>query len=152
MYSTVPGEARCSGTVPLMISRKLVESFLRSGMRRALASLLLAVFSLPLFAPLVIANPASELPACCLRDGKHHCAMGGPQSGGAAGLHFQAKCPFFPQNQFLPGTGQWLFCRPASSNRQIAFLAFRAAFADSQTFVQSVSNTALQRGPPAFLD
>jgi hypothetical protein len=41
-----------------------VESFQRSEMRRALASLLLVVLSLPLFAPVLIANAASELPAC----------------------------------------------------------------------------------------
>jgi hypothetical protein len=129
-----------------------VESFQRSEMRRALASLLLVVFSLPLFAPLLVASAVSELPACCLRDGKHRCAMGGAaKSGGAGGLHFQAKCPFFPQSRFLPGTGQWLFCRPAMGARQIAFLAFRAAFADSQTFVQPASDTALTRGPPPSL-
>jgi hypothetical protein len=120
-------------------------------MRRALASLLLVVLSLPLFAPLLIANALAELPACCLRDGKHHCSMGGAASSDADGLHFQAKCPLFPQNRFIPGTGQWLSCTPAKGARQIAFVAFRAAFADSQSFLQPDSDTAPKRGPPAFL-
>jgi len=45
-------------------------------MRRAPAALLLLVFSLPLIAPLLVSGPdESQLPACCRRDGKHHCAM-----------------------------------------------------------------------------
>lgn len=45
-------------------------------MRRALAILLVFAFSLPLIAPALASAPdESQLPACCRRDGKHHCAM-----------------------------------------------------------------------------
>lgn len=44
-----------------------------------LATLLLALFALPLLAPLLaLTTPAlneSDLPACCRRNGAHHCAM-----------------------------------------------------------------------------
>jgi hypothetical protein len=42
---------------------------------RLLASVLLLIVSLPWFAPLAASTPDSGLPACCRRDGKHHCAM-----------------------------------------------------------------------------
>jgi hypothetical protein len=44
-------------------------------MRRASAILLLALLSLAVAMPMVLADPESQLPACCRRDGKHHCAM-----------------------------------------------------------------------------
>jgi len=45
-------------------------------MRRAFAILLMVAFSLPLIAPaLAFAPDESQLPACCRRNGAHHCAM-----------------------------------------------------------------------------
>jgi len=45
-------------------------------MRRALAILLMLAFSLPLIAPaLAFAPDESQLPACCRRNGAHHCAL-----------------------------------------------------------------------------
>ena len=67
-------------------------------MRRALASFLLAVFSLPLIAALAFATPSSTLPACCRRNGKHHCDMASPDGSGApAFTAVQPKCPLFPR-------------------------------------------------------
>lgn len=44
-------------------------------MRRVCASLLMLIFSLPLIAPALASTPDdSQLPACCRRGGKHHCA------------------------------------------------------------------------------
>jgi hypothetical protein len=45
--------------------------------RRLLAISLLLLFSFPLVSPLLAlsANPETNLPACCRRDGKHHCQM-----------------------------------------------------------------------------
>ena len=74
----------------------MVESVHR--MRRALASLLLAVFSFPLFAPALLADAESNLPECCRRGGKHHCAMAMDETP-ATGVSLravQAPCPFYP--------------------------------------------------------
>jgi hypothetical protein len=75
-------------------------------MRRALALLLLAVIGSPLLTPLLLAGARAELPTCCRRDGKHHCAMGGvagTASPEAPSLkRFQPKCPFFPKPGALP--------------------------------------------------
>ena len=48
-----------------------------SMLRRLLALVLLAVFALPLASPLLALGPGGDagLPACCRREGKHHCAM-----------------------------------------------------------------------------
>ena len=55
-------------------------------MRRLLSISLLLLFVLPLVSPLLAAAPSeSNLPACCRRNGKHHCAMAGQlQSSGAS--------------------------------------------------------------------
>ena len=76
-------------------------------MRRAFASLLLAVFSFPLIAQSLLANAVSELPSCCRRSGKHRCAMA-EKSGrvatpdGPALTAAQPKCPLFPAAQAVP--------------------------------------------------
>ena len=46
-------------------------------LRKLLSISLLAVFGLPLFAPLLALGQRAEdnLPACCRRNGTHHCAM-----------------------------------------------------------------------------
>jgi hypothetical protein len=46
-------------------------------MRRILAITLFAVLAMPAILPLAVpaANDESQLPICCRRDGKHHCAM-----------------------------------------------------------------------------
>ena len=65
-------------------------------MRRAFAATLVLIFSLPLIAPvLVSASAASQLPACCRRSGKHHCAMS--MEMGNISTHDRSvseKCPF----------------------------------------------------------
>src|SRR5258708_24907648 len=70
-------------------------------MKRALASLLLVLFSFPLISPALFANSAPTLPSCCRRDGKHHCAMtetaaSQTPSGGAVVKSTPSKCPLFP--------------------------------------------------------
>ncbi len=42
---------------------------------RAIAGVLLAFFFLPFLLPFCNVNSEAALPACCRRDGKHHCAM-----------------------------------------------------------------------------
>lgn len=67
-------------------------------MRRALAILLVTMFSLPLIAPALASTPDdSQLPACCRRGGKHHCAMGGEMGGSPSRFHVASeKCPYTP--------------------------------------------------------
>ena len=67
-------------------------------MRRAFAIALVLVFSLPLIAPAFASAPdESQLPACCRRDGKHHCALGVQVGNIPSSAHVvSSKCPYSP--------------------------------------------------------
>jgi hypothetical protein len=113
--------------------------------RRITASLLLVLFSLSLIAPARVAlDTDSKLPACCRRDGKHHCT----QTTGS-GFH-AARCADFPSLNALPAnqapglpglsgsTRIALVIRPTRSSR----LAARSLI--------SYSQTGQKRGPPVL--
>ena len=75
-------------------------------MRRAFTWLLLAVLSFPLVPPVLLANTTSDLPSCCRRTGKHHCAMvdTADRVGLLANPSAQVsrpKCPLFPKAGFV---------------------------------------------------
>ena len=75
-------------------------------MRRALAFLLAALFSFELIAPALLASAASDVPACCRRNGKHHCAMAdgsGEAPAGPSVKALESKCPFFPKTAAVSG-------------------------------------------------
>src|SRR5487761_892946 len=71
--------------------------------RRFLAFSMLLLFSFPLVTPLLAlsANPDANLPACCRRNGAHHCQMKVERmSTSAHQTAFYAnpsKCPFYPR-------------------------------------------------------
>jgi|HubBroStandDraft_1064217.scaffolds.fasta_scaffold999183_1 hypothetical protein len=67
-------------------------------MRRAFAATLVLIFSLPLIAPLLASTPdESHLPACCRRNGKHHCAMSVELGNFPSHFHVVSqKCPYSP--------------------------------------------------------
>jgi len=70
--------------------------------RRLLALSLLLLFSFPLAAPLFALSASSEanLPACCRRNGAHHCQMKMQETGTAAqqttAFSTPMKCPSYP--------------------------------------------------------
>jgi hypothetical protein len=71
-------------------------------MRRPLSIALLALFILPMISPLfaLSSDPDAGLPACCRRNGKHHCMM--TMAEAQASLHgtelsaTPGKCPYYP--------------------------------------------------------
>lgn len=71
-------------------------------MRRLLAVTLLLLFGFPLVSPLfaLSANSETNLPACCRRDGAHHCHQNMQRTSSSAQSESvfatQAKCPFYP--------------------------------------------------------
>src|SRR5689334_11727891 len=84
-------------------------------MRRTLALLLIALFSLSLLTPLFAADERQELPACCRRDGQHHCSMpsrsAADQSGGPA-MH--VRCSLYPgASSFFSGSRTATVAAPA---------------------------------------
>src|SRR5215471_16738805 len=66
-------------------------------MRRVSATLLLAVFGVSLILPCLLADPESQLPACCRRLGMHHCSR--QDSDSEHGTSIKAaprRCASFP--------------------------------------------------------
>ena len=124
-------------------------------MRRILASLLVVLVGFSLIPAAAFAsNAESKVPACCRRDGKHHCSLAAGAAGSESnsGLSLRAaRCPSFPtakavpahQSAGLPGisrvtfagfVSQFLFSARTETRSQISF-----------------SQAGQKRGPPALL-
>ncbi|MBV8113375.1 MAG: hypothetical protein JO300_01445 [Silvibacterium sp.] len=85
--------------------------------RRLLAMSLMLVFGLPLVSSLFGAQAAEQsLPACCRRDGRHHCSMGTSSSSPRDLSTVGEKCPRAPASpaillhfSFTPGVAAAIF-------------------------------------------
>jgi hypothetical protein len=88
-------------------------------MRRAIALALVMLFSCLLIAPLLVPDDDANLPACCRRQGKHHCLMREADQALNRRLGFTSiseKCPcqprvacVVPSERLKPGAGAGLF-------------------------------------------
>ena len=68
-------------------------------MRRTIALALTVIFSWTLIAPIFGPGAGANLPACCRRNGKHHCTMRGMGQFGSGQKGFTSvseKCPCPP--------------------------------------------------------
>jgi len=120
-------------------------------MRRLLAIAMVFCFGYGLAAPLLAADLDSNLPQCCRRDGRHHCASGMESQTGARSVSTIApKCPMCPKSTVAPGaltladiqtskTGTPLYAHPESRPQTEA--RYRVSFARSRQ----------KRGPPRLL-
>ena len=120
-------------------------------MRRALASLLLALFSFPLIVPVLRADDASNLPSCCRRAGKHHCS-GGSESAPQEGLSpVQPKCCNYPATMAIPGHWNVAFLKDSPST-SASLLNYSSTPAEIEAkYRVSFSRSRQKRGPPTFL-
>ena len=117
------------------------------GMRRVTASLLLAVFGLPLAAFLGPAAAGAALPACCRRDGKHHCAM----NGAGNGLLLVAQpCNAFPSPAAAPGGAGAPAAKPAPANTRLR-AQLSIPLRQEPAYQASFSRSLRDRAPPAPL-
>lgn len=120
-----------------------------SAVRRIPAILLLGLFSFSLIEPALVAGDDSKLPACCRRDGQHHCAMTGESSAGGAVV--QALCAAFPKTGATPAYAKLAGIRP----EQWIFgqsVGHPAGYVQTQAlFHVSFSRARQKRGPPALL-
>ncbi|MBZ5576159.1 MAG: hypothetical protein LAP40_06320 [Acidobacteriia bacterium] len=118
-------------------------------MRRIPAWALLALFSFSLIAPALAWNPDSKLPACCRREGKHHCAMDNALSPASPAV--QALCPFYPQTGAAPAYAKTAVAW-AASQAVAAVFSHPAGRARTEGLSRvSFSRTRQKRGPPSFL-
>lgn len=123
--------------------------------RRLLAISLLLLFGVPLVSPLfaLSANPDANLPACCRRNGAHHCHLKMEQmsSFGNQAPSFTApsQCPFYPR--MVTAVQHTDAKLQASAILHAAFVSFTAIKPVSRVFVHITLDTAWQkRGPPAL--
>jgi len=122
-------------------------------MRRALASLLLALFTYPVIALAVRSDDAPAVHACCRLAGKHHCGMDAvaqDATSGPALTPVRARCPYYPGP--ISFSGQF---SAALAGRSGSFHAFSlsgvALSALTQAARADCSTAAHQkRGPPSF--
>lgn len=123
-------------------------------LRKLLAITLLALWGLPLVQPLFAATGGSEanLPACCRRNGKHHCMMSMAERSQFASRdpQFSApveKCPYCPMaavapsgNTFLPPLTQMIFAD---------LMAHPAVIEQTESKLRiSLHRSRQKRGPP----
>jgi hypothetical protein len=122
-------------------------------MRRALALFLLSLFSFPLIAPILAAESRPGLPACCRRDGKHHCALTDRQDSpaGPSARATLPKCPQYPQGGTVPASSPSFL--PVV--RSVAGLApfFQPLLERGKRTLPrtAICDSSRKRGPPANL-
>jgi hypothetical protein len=126
--------------------------YIRFLMRRSAAILLALVFNWMLILPAFAGSAEFNLPACCRKNGNHHCVMR-MQSSAGSDASFAAigeKCPYFPQSTtathvetFGPGISQAIFAgivrHPALETQTEA--GYRASHLRSKQ----------KRGPPSLV-
>jgi len=124
---------------------------------RAMSGVLLAFFLLPVFAPFLSSGSESTLPACCRRDGKHHCAMSArlreSVQRASSGPIATAATPFCPYRSrlLMPLVFRVLFARCA----RVLFVPCdsRLVLGIESILLARLSElrSNLKRGPPALL-
>ena len=122
-------------------------------MRRALVMLLVAVFSLPLIAPLLASGPDdASLPACCRRNGKHHCAMAGLTVAVPSKYPtFSEKCPWTPFTRASLMLPHGLALRASAARVGRAGGSASTIGEAEAGYRISADRTRCKRGPPSLL-
>jgi hypothetical protein len=123
-------------------------------MRRLLSLVLLAAFLLPMAAPLLALgqDPEANLPACCRRHGKHHCAMLiEMQKRADQASYIGAICPHFPQHALVATAAPHLLAVHAPQSTA-AFAAALSPIARAETHRRLARERSRhKRGPPTNL-
>jgi len=123
-------------------------------MRRLWAIALFAVLALPFVSPFfsLSSSPDTNLPACCRRDGRHHCAMMAMMEEASHETSVRqrpAACPYRTHSLLLART--FGFCPRASLYYYSAVVRHPAVH--TQVVLQRLVSEArshLKRGPPSF--
>lgn len=121
---------------------------------RTLSAILLSILmGLPIAAPL-FASGEPSLPACCRRDGKHHCMRSvspGTTGESAVGVsRAEAKCPQFPRTLGLTSRGQPGLTASAAVFAEIVSHPAVSPQAQSNYRV-SLVRAHQKRGPPSVV-
>src|ERR1700691_26287 len=122
-------------------------------MRRFPAILLVFLFSFSPIAPALFVDSESNLPACCRRDGKHHCGMTDmaqtPPTGPSADT-LRARCPFFPHGGAVVPNPEAAM-PDASQSAGISIVSQTASPAQADVGYRiSFDSSHRKRGPPTL--
>ncbi len=124
-------------------------------LRKFLSILLLAAFALPFLSPLLAFGSDGEvnLPACCRRAGKHHCAMTMAESQADAGTHLSTlaeKCPCPPA--VVASVHSNTLASPVAERLFPAGVSHPSSVAQTESLRRVARDRSRQkRGPPARL-
>lgn len=126
-------------------------------LRRLLSILLLVAFGLPVVSPLfaMVRTDEARLPACCRRDGKHHCMMGMSDRArqGQSVLSFGTpveKCPYCPSA--LVAAHIDYLAAPTAHAVFASLVSHPSGIAQTESLRRiSRDRSHQKRGPPAFL-
>jgi hypothetical protein len=117
--------------------------------RRAFAVALLGVFSFSLIPLQAFASDdEAGLPACCRRNGKHHCAMPTGEGSSSAPALQSTRCLFFPDaspGRLLPRAGALV--DPAADSVTLP-IRLAASWAIQTLCPILFRSPLLERGPP----
>jgi hypothetical protein len=120
--------------------------------KRALASLLLSVVTLPLL-PAFVETAASNIPACCRRNGKHHCSKTDNDSQAASSIALRAtnaRCPLYPKASAQPSGSTPIHVSQFVSIQQ-PVLSAPAAERSENLRSTAYDRSSQKRGPPSLL-
>jgi len=119
-------------------------------MRRIVAGLVLSVMAWSFVAPMAMALTGNDVPACCRRNGKHHCMSGmsglvGSNDKAPAFRTIPSRCPFRSTVATLVPVAQMQVARTSKYTPSSAILA---AGPEYLTVGASAHSLFFQRGPP----
>ena len=117
-------------------------------MRRAIASKMLVLLLWPLAAAAMNVQQVSGVPACCRRDGKHHCEMEDTGQRSAPGLR-SARCAFWPVSAPAIHEIQTPVVAPHLLLGSLLGLRERIALDDARAGTPIFERCDHQRGPPS---
>jgi hypothetical protein len=140
----------------MRLANPLRMRFNQANLRKLLSILLLAVFGLPVAAPLFAGTAEGEtrLPACCRKNGKHHCMMNTEQRSQLAqnDPQFSApaeKCPYYPQAAAVSHTE--LYTPPIAEAIFASLVSHPSGVAQTESKRRiSRDRSRLKRGPPTL--
>lgn len=128
--------------------------------RRGFSILLVLIFS---FGPLTALSAASEdasLPACCRRNGQHHCAMSMEGMTGSAAvadgaapiLELPSRCPYFPQHAIVRNAPVYALAASSVGGVVLPVQPYRHVAVRAAPLLNPVSPLAGRGPPPLDLD
>jgi len=116
---------------------------------RTIAIALLSFFATDLATPFLAPDAQPDLPACCRRDGKHHCAMMDmlESSDGTPKLA-SSRCPLFPRHSVTANIDSSAPPPPVLSSAGFVFINPTAKAQPEALYRISHARSRQKRGPP----